>query len=177
MTDEKEDPIQFAMLPEDNIVIRVTGKGTFKNSLCVKQLIDKLLKDGKKPNCILDLKDCITMDSTFMGVIAGVCRNLISKQLGKVSVVNLNEQTERLLSTLGLNFILELHNKKRIEGNFVTEQFDQSAFDKLSKKEQIIHTLQAHEELAKIDPVNEGKFQSVIYYLKLSLEAEDDTNN
>jgi anti-anti-sigma factor len=170
MINEIKDTIYFTIQPEDIVIIKVEGRGNFKNSLSLKQLSEQLIKDGKKPRYIIDLKNCISMDSTFMGVLASIGKNQMKMSLGKTIVINLNKQTESLLKTLGLNFILDIKETSLpislpSDNNFV----EKKAEPLNSKIEQIIHMLQAHQTLIDLDTQNEARFQDVIIYLQNSL--------
>lgn len=171
MIDKREDSVLFAIQPEDVVVIRVNGRGTFKNSVGVQQFAEQLIKEGKKPRFILDLHNCISMDSTFMGVLAGIGRNQMNMSLGKMTAVNLNPQTERLLSTLGLTFILDVRTSQKNSLPDDSKFFERKT-EKLSLHDQTIHMLEAHQKLIDIDTQNEARFQNVIFYLKDSLSRE-----
>ncbi len=171
MPEEFEDSIKFAIEPDDLIVIKVIGRGTFKNSVGVKQLAEKLISEGKSPKFIFDLNECISMDSTFMGVLAGIGKNQITMKLGKTIAINLNQQTDRLLKTLGLNYILDIREPSRDSLNDNIKYIQQQS-ESLPKHEQIIHMLEAHQTLIDLDTNNEARFQNVIFYLKDSLSKE-----
>ena len=73
IVEEAAKDIQYALLDQDNVaVVRVTGRGTFLNSVPLKKFADQLTADGKPRQFIIDLKDCETLDSTFMGVLASI---------------------------------------------------------------------------------------------------------
>src|SRR3974390_2898912 len=50
--------------------IRIVGRANFTSSVDFKALMDELLQRGCR--CLaLDLSECVLMDSTFLGVLAG----------------------------------------------------------------------------------------------------------
>jgi len=172
MEKERDEEILFALLPDDVVVIRAIGRGTFKNSLGIKQLSGQLIKEGHNPRFIIDLEKCQTMDSAFMGVLAGVGKNQMKMGLGKTTVVNLNPQTERLLKTLGLTYILDIRLSDSEKISSAAKEFKSTSLPTLSKFEQTIHMIEAHQALIDIDESNRVRFQNVMFYLKDSLERE-----
>ncbi len=67
----QETDVYCAVLDDDDIaVVRVVGRGTFQNSVPVKQLADLLQKGGHPRKFVLDVSQCETLDSTFLGVLA-----------------------------------------------------------------------------------------------------------
>lgn len=169
---EVPDSICFAQLEGGLVAIRVTGRGSFANSVELKQLCDRLADQhgGSGYRFIIDLHECSTMDSTFLGVLASIGLRQKRDTARLLTVVNANEQVVRLLETLGLSHFLEV----RAEGTsaargaeFVTE----SSAD-VSREDRIIHMLEAHQNLCDIDSENYVRFGSVLKYLQESLERE-----
>ena len=170
-----QDTICFAELSGGMVVIRVSGRGTFANSVEFKKLTD-LLADrlgADEYRFILDLDDCATMDSTFMGVLASVGLRQKKSCGEKMAVVNANEQCCKLLTTLGLSFFLDV----RPCGQSSVPDVDSSSFktaqaQQVSKTDRIIHMIEAHQNLCDIQSENTVRFDSVLKYLDESLRRE-----
>ncbi|HEY5909243.1 MAG TPA: hypothetical protein VJA21_01420, partial [Verrucomicrobiae bacterium] len=50
--------------------IRIIGRANFSSSIDFKTLTSELLQSGYR-YFVLELSDCVLMDSTFLGVLAG----------------------------------------------------------------------------------------------------------
>lgn len=172
-----ENSVSCAILDQQHVaVIRVEGRGNFVNSVPVKKLTDKLQKEDQISDLILDLDHCETMDSTFMGVLAAISMAQVRKGHRKLIIANANEHCSKLLKTLGISNLLELHASHESNhhiGN-AENKLEEVEQDKISHADQICHTLEAHRTLVRADGENEVRFQSVIHYLEKTLEEEKD---
>jgi anti-anti-sigma factor len=158
-------------------VVRINGRGTFQNSVPFRQLADHLRERGKPRDFIVDLTDCQTMDSTFLGGLAAV--SIAQKRGGRapIVVVNANTQVRRLFKTLGLMQVLDVADdadslSARLAEQARDEMVDAPVSGQVSHKDQIAHTLEAHQVLCDIDDENHSRFQTVIEYLEKSLKEE-----
>jgi len=103
--EQQNDDLQAA-IDGNKIFIRVTGRGSFKVSATLKQFIAEICAQQPVAFVVMDLSDCIGMDSTFMGVLAGLSGRL--KQTGKIlELINLSEKNEQLLATLGVDKVVD----------------------------------------------------------------------
>jgi anti-sigma B factor antagonist len=170
-----EDTIRFAELSGGVVVIRVTGRGSYANSVEFKSLADNVAdrRGAGNYHFILDLDGCPTMDSTFMGVLASI--GLRQKREGRdaLIVVNANEQSTRLLKTLGLSHFISVRTMQQADIPRLSENSFQCA-DRtdLSKADRIAHMIEAHEKLCDIEHENNVRFESVLKYLNESLNRE-----
>ena len=166
-----ESSITFAWAARDVVIIRIKGRGTFENSPYFQDLVQKLRNQNPNVKIIVDLSDCISMDSTFMGTLAGISTEQNKAGEGYLTVVNTREHTRHLLQNLGLSYILDMRDHQDVEVN--EDQFQEIVTNNsLSKFEKIIHMIEAHTRLVNLDDKNEMRFQSVIKYLQDSLERE-----
>jgi len=172
---EINDSISFAALPENIIVVKITGRGSFHNSMELRRLADALLarsEQGAKPRYILDLNDCVTMDSTFMGVLASIGLRQLKQTSEKLAVVNANEQNVRLLGTLGLSQFIVVREATREQADLSEDDFRCLIKEDVSRRDRIIHMIEAHRELCDADSSNNIRFESVLKYLEDSLREE-----
>jgi anti-sigma B factor antagonist len=66
-----EEP-HFLVNPyDDPVVVKINGKASFLNSNPMKELFDQLTEQGKA-RFIIDFQKCSGMDSTFLGILAGL---------------------------------------------------------------------------------------------------------
>ncbi len=178
MTNNREhnDAVLVA-IHEAVALVRVVGRGSFKNGLTLKQFGSAAIRRGCR--CfVIDLDECIGMDSTFMGVLAGISLRLSRGGRGEVVVMNLTPKLSSLLSTLGLHRLLELHEKGAVDEKLKAHLdciADFSALEGAGESDRLtLETiLEAHRNLVKIDSENLPKFKSVIEYVNQDLKRLD----
>jgi len=160
---QNNDDLQAA-LADDNLFIRIIGRGSFKAAAPMKQFITQACDKHSIKIVVLDLAECIGMDSTFMGVLAGLSGRL--KKTGRtLELINLSEKNTNLLATLGVDQVLALY--RHSHGHEVPEPQTQSLpTDQASKKEMAETALKAHENLVEISKENKPRFKHVIELLK-----------
>jgi anti-anti-sigma regulatory factor len=147
--------------------VRVEGKGTFQNSLQVKDAFERMTKAGVRA-FVVDLERCPIMDSTFLGTLTGAFD-------GTVSVVNANPHNLQLMTSLGLDYILDVDSageKFLSQRRQVTAHLDKCAESSAAtRKDQAEHVLEAHQALADLSEDNQCRFQDVIEFLEKELES------
>jgi anti-anti-sigma regulatory factor len=154
--------------------MRVDGRGTFQNSLQAKKALQRVMGQGVK-DFVVDLERCPMMDSTFLGMLTGAALNLREAGGGTLSVLNANQRNLQLLTSLGLDHILDLDQ----DGHLWTEERRQ-ACEALQhcgetnecKEAQTEHVLAAHLALAGVSAANECRFHDVIEFLEKELEEQ-----
>lgn len=155
--------------------LRIEDKGSFQNSVIVKRAVDRQLAGGIR-DFVFDLERCPTMDSTFLGTLTGVARDLRESGGGTVTVVNVNARNEQLLTNLGLDHVLDVdltggawaEERKQVASELAL--CDQNA--SLCKTEQAAHVLAAHQALSDANPANASRFKDVIDFLERDLSAQ-----
>jgi len=176
---EEKDNLQAAVANEMAYLV-VNGRATFKICPPFKQFCLTLIESGV--TCfVLDMGDCLGMDSTFMGVMAGLTVRVKEKS-GRIVMMNLSNHLRGLIATLGLDTLVEAHRAGALP----------IAIDELrsackpvsldltnSTKHQHVRTmLDAHETLVQLIPDNEDKFRDVLKYLREDvsrIESSSDT--
>ena len=106
-------PIYVGQLQNGVIWIRVEGKGSFKNSSELKEFASIVINKGAK-EFVIDLENCPVMDSTFMGTLVGITRNLSTIDQSRIDVINANSRNEQLLVSLGIDKILSLDENNKV---------------------------------------------------------------
>lgn len=156
---------------EKSAMVQIGGRANFTSSVDFKNLLDQLLQRGY--TCfVLDLTECVLMDSTFLGVLAGFGLRLNSPQTDHISrtiqLFNPNARISELLENLGV-----LHLFKVTEGPVQTPE---GAAPKDVKsvnptREEVTRTcLEAHKTLMDINPDNVGRFKDVTAFLAEDLK-------
>ena len=150
-------------------VIRVEGRGSFKISPPMKQFIHQVINTKSADRILIEMSKCSGMDSTFMGVVAGIACYIKSKPAVSFKLINLSEKNKKLLVTLGVDRVVEYSMSALAEEQAILNQLNDSSrtleADMSDKLDAAKTTLEAHETLVDINPDNLRKFKSVLEYL------------
>jgi anti-anti-sigma regulatory factor len=87
--------------------VKVEGKGSFLNSDNLFEFARGMLDHGYR-EFVVDLADCATMDSTFMGTMARAALWLRELGHGPLHIVRCGSRNQQLLSGLGLDRIFDI---------------------------------------------------------------------
>ncbi len=145
--------------------IRVHGRGTFKVGPSLKQFGALAIEQGC-PRIVVEMKDCVGMDSTFMGVLAGLS-TVMKKTDGEVILCDLSEKNLFLLKMLGLLHLVRVDTSLPdvpypvLDGHSLASGGD--------KRQMTQNMITAHEDLIEASPDNIVKFKDVLAYLKEDL--------
>lgn len=152
--------------------VKVEGRGSFLNSGNFKEFAREMVDRGYT-EFVIDLENCVMMDSTFMGTLAGVALRLKELGRGRLHVVHCGERSRELLSGLGLDQIFSIHSNgetapecESLRRKAAAESADNN------KHEQARTMLEAHEALCAAAPENLPRFKDVLDYLKQDLHHE-----
>lgn len=147
---------------ESILWIRIEGRGTFQNSAPIKELVEKEMVRGRS-QFVIDLEKCSGMDSTFMGMMAGVGMRLRKKGEGQLSIVGTSEKSRDALEELGLSYLMEIepedgpwHNEI---GNVRGSLGPLGVSTSVGKEG---HVLECHENLCDADDSNAERFKTVL---------------
>jgi anti-anti-sigma factor len=154
-----------------SVCVKVEGRGTFQNSVGLKQVIKEMIQRGYR-DFVIDLKDCDLMDSTFMGTLAGAALRLRELGQGQLSVTNANPRSHDLLVGLGLDQLFHVSTKSI--GSLPTATIPVLPPEDGSDDASKLAVLEAHEALAAADASNAVKFHDVIEFLRQELGIPSD---
>lgn len=156
-------------------VIHIKGRGYFKNCPPMKQFIHHIIDDHTADRIWIDMSDCTGMDSTFMGVVAGISCLIKSKPEYQFKLINLSEKNRKLLSALGVDRVVDYSMSTTPEEQEIIDrpEDDSQVLDPefTDKLEAAKTSLEAHETLVEINPDNHSKFRSVVEFLKEDVRA------
>lgn len=156
---------------DDVVCIKVNGRANVRTSVPFKTLMEDR-RSKHIIHFILELEDCLLMDSTFLGVLANQAFELVedADPPGSIQLLNPNDRVLDLLDNLG---VLDLFNVQR------DTQFDQQQFEAISenlesgtKAEMTETSLNAHRALIALNPANKTKFQDVTNFLEQELKRQ-----
>jgi hypothetical protein len=87
--------------------IRVAGAAFFGNATVVKELAKAAIERGVR-DFVVDLAECTELDSTFVGMIAGIALRLrdLDRWRGTLRVVHASSEQEKLFRGLGLEQLI-----------------------------------------------------------------------
>jgi anti-anti-sigma regulatory factor len=152
--------------------VKVEGKGSFLNSGNLKEFAREMLDRGYR-EFVVDLADCVMMDSTFMGTMASVALRLKELGQGHLHIVHCKNRSQELLSGLGLDQIFDIHgNGARPPECETLEQTPRGHSLEAEKKKQAETMLEAHEALCEAAPENVFRFKDVLDFLRQDLHHE-----
>ena len=173
----------FVARTERGAFVRVVGRGTFQNAQSLRQFGQKVIEEGC-PAISLDLSSCKAMDSTFLGVLAGLGLKL--RGLGRedgLHLFNTGGHTLESCQTLGLDRLARLEAGPPDFDDVQTppacefcKLADSDPFGgskRKDKTETASVMLEAHEDLCRCDGRNEAKFTDVKKLLRNGLEEEN----
>ena len=145
--------------------MKLEGRGTFENSKCVKEFVQRMISKGHN-DFVLDLEKCELMDSTFMGTLASVAFSLRDLESGLLRVVRANTRNFSLLEGLGLDHLFQVEPEPSPS---LPPALHKAGIPGSAPDEQRLAILEAHEALIDADPRNAVRFQDVIEYLRLEI--------
>ena len=160
-------------IQKDTAFVHVVGRGSYRTSSGLKDFGQVAFEAGCH-ELVMDMADCTGMDSTFMGVLAGLAFRLKQQCRGEVLLVNLSVRTYGMLATLGLDQVIRPY----MEGS--TPPQYEKILDEERRLEALEHgpesrrttaetMLEAHEHLVEISPDNQVRFKDVLTYLREEL--------
>lgn len=154
--------------------VKIVGRANFSSSIDFKTLINELQQKGY--HCyIIDLSECVLMDSTFLGVLAGFGLKMAPDPSGtngqSIELFNPNPRISELLDNLGV-----LHLFKVVNGQLSLPQ-EMAALTPASAatptpEELKRNCLEAHRVLMSVSPENVSKFKEVAQFLAEDLKKD-----
>ncbi|MBL7115512.1 MAG: STAS domain-containing protein [Kiritimatiellae bacterium] len=163
-------------------LVDVRGRGTFNLGPVLKQFGAASVTKHQCDRIIMNMAGCETMDSTFMGVIAGLAMRIKRDRDGSLTMVNLSERTSQLLSTLGLDRVVSAFRAAESPQEDVAlfergEDLSAVNVEAIDRAENVKTMLDAHKDLVAVAPENLARFQDVIEYLNRdAVELQDETS-
>ena len=148
------------------IQVHIRGRANFLNCSPLRTFFRNMVAKGEN-DFSLDFAQCEGMDSTFLGILAGLAIDTQrSEPPGSVALTGLGERNLELVNNLGLHRIVKIVEKDSahtVEPSGSVERLHGESQTEDEKKEMLIG---AHEDLVKIDEANLAKFQDLLTFLK-----------
>lgn len=174
MRETASKPVYLVDAYSDPVVVRIDGRACFQNSMCLRDFISEMLARGKT-RFVLDFQNCTSMDSTFLGVLAGAALELRKANKDATLVVTrVGQRNLELMRNLGLHRLLAVDAGNTATTPPPTPPATDSGLEckQQSEIENARHVLEAHENLVKVDESNRTKFQDVLAFLRNRVEQK-----
>ena len=170
MPETATTPVYLVDTYSDPVIVRIAGRACFQNSACLRDFIGELMKRGKT-RFVLDFQNCASMDSTFLGVLAGAALELKkSKPPGSLVLARVGPRNLELIRSLGLHRIVTVDPGEAAPGALKCDTPLEAK--KCSEIESARQVLEAHEHLVAADEANRAKFQDVMSFLRNRLDQK-----
>jgi anti-sigma B factor antagonist len=151
--------------------LRIAGRANFASSPDFKTLLSELAGKGYK-HFVIDLTECVLMDSTFLGVLAGFGMKLNPKGAPAergIELLNATTRVAELLENLGAANLFRMKNGPLEMPDDVQTCQPESINP---THEQITRTsLEAHQTLMAMNPENVARFKDVAQFLAEDLKC------
>jgi anti-anti-sigma factor len=161
----------FVALEDHTVRVKISGRANFTSSVDFRTLLTELRQRGQT-RFVLDLSECVIMDSTFLGVLAGLGMRFSKPQNGqgpaRIELMNPSPRVASLidnLGILGLFTVLKSEAPAAVDFKPVMENTPEA-----SKAEVTRTCLEAHQTLMAVNPANVAKFKDVTKFLAEDLK-------
>ena len=157
--------------------LHVLGRATFTVGPVLKQFGTAAIKDGCT-RMVLDVSVCEGMDSTFMGVLAGMATRLARQTGGKMLMLNVSDKLFEILSTLGLDQLIECRRRGAVPEPLVEPPLTARVLSPIAAAAADLQTtqhviLEAHTTLSAVSAENQLRFKDVLTYLREDARSDD----
>ena len=167
MPETATKPVYLVDPYADPVVVRIEGRANFQNSACLRDFVTEMLRQGK-PRVVVDFLHCSSMDSTFLGVLAGIALDLRKLPVpGMLVLTRVGPRNLELIRNLGLHRLLVVDTGAQADTEHCTESLECADRSELDNARLV---LEAHQNLVAADENNRNKFQDVLTFLRNRLE-------
>ncbi len=164
-------PVFLVDAYSDPVYLKIKGRASYLNCEPLNKFFSKII-EKPKVNIVVDFAECSGMDSTFLGLLAGVSLEIKKKnQDGSICLYSVKGRNRELMANLGLDQIITVDSdeykptaNENLEKKFEKFESEQSA--------SIRTILQAHQHLISADSSNLNRFQDVVSFLKKQINQD-----
>jgi len=152
-----------------DVWVKITGRATFTSGPDFKTLVSELHQKGYR-RFVLDVSECMLMDSTFLGLLCGLgmkLHNAGGADAG-VEILNPSPRVAELLESLGVCSIIKI-----VSAAVPSPPTGEAtvAESQSPTREEIAQTsLEAHKILMSLSAENAAKFKDVAQFLAEDLK-------
>jgi anti-anti-sigma factor len=165
-------PANLSVWVGDKLVcIKIAGRASFQGSVDFKTLIHTLWQQGHT-RFVLDLGECQLMDSTFLGVLAGLGLKFSQERNGNgpatLELLNPSSRVFELIDNLGIAHLFQVHQGQAPATDDLSPVAKPAS--PADRNETTRTCLEAHKLLMEINPANVSKFKDVTRFLEEDLK-------
>jgi anti-anti-sigma regulatory factor len=145
------------------IFVRVEGRATHLNSQPLREFLEVMLQRGHR-DLDLDMKECIFLDSTFVGVLAVIALRVRGPLAGTVRLFNASERCLELFRGLGVERYFNVISPEESAKETLPGPQDLDVLPAASRTRAAWATtiLEAHRVLTEADPTNLPRLRDVL---------------
>ncbi len=147
--------------------LKVIGWANAAASVHFKSILNHL-KEKAVSSFVLDLTDCMMMDSTFLGILAGFCLRLSQTVPGAppLRLLNPNSRIMDLLDNMGVSYLFQMVQDAPPLAEYTARETQTPGMLQVAET-----SLEAHRTLMSLNPQNIIKLKDVVAYLEEELES------
>jgi|RhiMethySRZTD1v2_1073278.scaffolds.fasta_scaffold1170002_1 anti-anti-sigma factor len=161
---------------DETAVIRISGRANFQSSVDFKATLLELWHRGTR-RFILDLTQCQLMDSTFLGVMAGLGLKFSKETTpsasgpARIELLNPSARVRDLFDNLGIIHLFSIACLPEAGADLKNlSPVEQVSGGGADRKETTRVCLEAHQLLMKLNEGNISKFKDVTKFLEEDLK-------
>ena len=163
----------LAATADNCTLVSVGGAATFKLAPAFKQAAQAAKLAGSAL-IVVDMADCLSMDSTFMGAIASLGFSARKSETTRLVFINLARHAAALLKGLGVDRILTIYPAGALPEGLGDLSGLVRSLRPVESAAPTAHDLaalmyDAHDTLARVDPINLQRFKDVLAFLREDL--------
>jgi anti-anti-sigma factor len=149
-----------------DVCVRIMGRACFSSAPDFKTLVTELQQQGYR-HFIIDVSDCLLMDSTFLGLLCGLGLKLRESGNGGagVELLNPNPRVTELLESLGVASVVRL-----VSGSCEMSDAAIHTCECHTREAMAQASLEAHQTLMSLSPENAARFKDVAQFLAEDLK-------
>lgn len=160
----------LAATADDCTLVAVSGAATFRLAPAFKQATQAAKLAGSAL-IVVDMADCLSMDSTFMGAIASLGFSARKSETTRLVFINLARHAAALLKGLGVDRILTIYPAGALPEGLGDLSVLEQSLRPVESAAASAHDMaalmyDAHETLARVDPANLQRFKDVLAFLR-----------
>ena len=161
----------FVLAGEEFACVKIVGRANFTSSIDFKTVVNELLQKGYR-YFVLDLSECVLMDSTFLGVLAGFGLKMAgtspSQPYGTMELCRPNARVAELLENLGVLHLFKLSEASPVLPNGAEAHTPTPCNP--TREELTRACKEAHDVLMEINPENVARFKEVSQFMSDELK-------
>lgn len=135
-------------------------EGEIRHTVCVALdgYLSQLFKQDELLGFVVDLSDVESIDSTNLGILARLAREMQKRKLPKITLISGSEDINELLHAVGFETVFHIVAKNDLESGALQEL--PSVMGDEHKMQQIF--LDSHRELMELNSQNRAVFRDVV---------------